>query len=83
MPDFPKREFGMKMQKERVWAVKVDERGRTTIPKELLKLLGIKAGDVMVFAREDEGPIYVGRAELKIEIPFAKKLEGKIKAKKN
>lgn len=83
MPHFPNREFGIKMLKERVWAVKIDERGRTTIPKELLKLLGIKTGDIMIFAREDEGPIYVGRAELKIEIPFAKKLEGKIKAKKN
>lgn len=71
------------MLKERVWAVKIDERGRTTIPKELFKLLGIKAGDIMVFVREDEGPIYVGRAELKIEIPFAKKSEEKIKAKKD
>ncbi len=69
------------MHKERVWAVKVDERGRTTIPKELLTLLGIKAGDIMVFAKEAEGPIYVGRAELKIDIPFAKKLEGKTRAK--
>ncbi len=71
------------MQKERVWAVKIDERGRTTLPKELLRLLGIKAGGIMVFTRDDEGPIYVGRAELKIEIPFAKKLEGKIEAKRN
>jgi AbrB family looped-hinge helix DNA binding protein len=72
------------MRKEkRVWAVKIDERGRTTIPKGLLKLLGIEAGDIMVFAREDEGPVYVGRAELKIAIPFAKKVDEKTKAKKN
>jgi AbrB family looped-hinge helix DNA binding protein len=76
----PYRELGIKMD-ERVWAVKIDERGRTTIPKDLLKLLGIGTGEIMVFAREGNGPIYVGRAELKIEIPFTGKLERKTKAK--
>jgi AbrB family looped-hinge helix DNA binding protein len=71
------------MREERVWAVKIDERGRTTIPKDLLELLGVKPGGVMVFAREDEGPIYVGRAELKIDIPFAEKSKKQIKAEKS
>jgi AbrB family looped-hinge helix DNA binding protein len=64
---------------ENAWAVKIDERGRTTIPKDLLKLLGIKAGEIMIFARDGEGPIYVGKAELKIEIPFSGMREGKAK----
>ncbi|MDI6905014.1 MAG: AbrB/MazE/SpoVT family DNA-binding domain-containing protein [Candidatus Bathyarchaeia archaeon] len=72
------------MQKEkRVWAVKLDERGRTTIPKDLLDLLGIRTGDIMAFIREDEGPVYVGKAELQVQVPFAQKVEGKrIEAKK-
>lgn len=69
-------------KEKKVWAVKIDQRGRTTIPKDLLELLGIKAGDIMAFMREDEGPIYVGKAELKVEIPFAQKLEGKMKVEK-
>ena len=83
IPIFPKGYLGYSMQKEkRVWAVKIDERGRTTIPKDLLELLGIKAGDIMAFMRENEGPIYVGKAELKVEIPFAKKLEKKMEVEK-
>jgi AbrB family looped-hinge helix DNA binding protein len=62
------------MQKEkRVWAVKLDERGRTTIPKALLDVLGIKPGEIMAFVREDEGPVYVGKAELQVKVPFTKK----------
>ena len=57
--------------------VRVDERGRTTIPKEMLKLLGIQPGGIMVFSREDDGPFYVGRGELKIDIPFLQKEKGR------
>ncbi len=71
------------MQRERVWAAKIDDRGRTTIPKDLLELLGIQAGEIMVFVRENEGPIYVGKAELKIEIPFAKEAARNIRVEKN
>ena len=60
-------------ERKRVWAVKVDERGRTTIPKDLLELLRIKSGDIMAFVREDEGPVYVGKAQLDISIPFTSK----------
>lgn len=70
----PFREHGYGMQKEkRVWAVKLDERGRTTIPKALLDVLGIKPGEIMAFVREDEGPVYVGKAELQVKVPFTKK----------
>jgi len=31
----------------------------------------------MVFSREDDGPFYVGRGELKIEIPFSQKEKGR------
>jgi AbrB family looped-hinge helix DNA binding protein len=58
--------------KKCVWAVKVDARGRATIPKDLLELLQIGSGDIMVFAKENEGPIYVGKAKLDIDIPFMK-----------
>ena len=57
--------------------VRIDERGRTTIPKEMLKLLGIQPGGIMVFSREDDGPFYVGRGELKIDIPFLQKEKGR------
>jgi AbrB family looped-hinge helix DNA binding protein len=58
-------------------AVRVDERGRTTIPKRLLELLGVRPGGLMVFSREDDGPFYVGKGELKVDIPFLQKGKGK------
>lgn len=72
------------MQKEkRVWAVKIENRGRITVPKELLDLLGIKPDDMLAFVREDEGAVYVGRAQIQVEIPFAQKAEGKVKVEKS
>jgi len=61
-------------QKRSVWAVKIDERGRITVPKDLLDLLGITSNDTLAFVREDEGPIYVGKAQFQVEIPFTRKL---------
>ena len=68
---------GTKNNKKTHLVVRVDERGRTTIPKEMLKLLGIQPGGIMVFSREDDGPFYVGRGELKIDIPFLQKEKGR------
>jgi len=65
-----------------MWAVKIDERGRITIPKDLLDLLGFKPDDILVFVREDEGPVYVGRGQFQVEIPFAQKSEEKVKVEK-
>jgi len=65
-----------------MWAVKIDERGRITIPKELLELLGFKPDDILVFVREDKGPIYVGRGQFQVEIPFAQKSEEKVNVEK-
>lgn len=58
-------------------AVHIDERGRTTIPKKILEFLGIEPGGIMVFSREGDGPFYVGRGELKVEVPFLQKPKGK------
>jgi AbrB family looped-hinge helix DNA binding protein len=62
-------------QKRRVWAVKIDERGRITVPKDLLDLLGMSSNDTLAFVKEDEGPIYVGKARFEVEIPFSGKTE--------
>jgi AbrB family looped-hinge helix DNA binding protein len=70
------------MQEKRVWAVKIDERGRMTIPKDLLDLLGIKPDGILAFVREGEGPLYVGRAQFQVEIPFLQKSEEKAEIKK-
>lgn len=70
-------------QKKLVWAVKIDERGRITVPKDLLDLLGITANDILAFVKEDDGPIYVGKGQFRIEIPFAKKPEKKFKAEQD
>ena len=72
------------MEQERsIWAVKIDERGRITVPKELLELLGMTSNDTLVFVRENEGPIHVGKAQFQIEIPFIRKLEDETKAPHN
>lgn len=63
-------------RKKSVWAVKIDERGRITIPKDLLDMLGITSGDSLAFVREDEGPICVGKVQFQVEIPFTRKPEG-------
>jgi AbrB family looped-hinge helix DNA binding protein len=63
-------------KKKSVWAVKIDERGRITIPKDLLDTLGITSGDSLAFVREEEGPICVGKVRVQVEIPFTKKPEG-------
>jgi len=55
------------------WAVRIDDRGRITLPKELLKILGLKPGDLIAFVKEENGPVYVGRAKLQIEVPFLEK----------
>jgi AbrB family looped-hinge helix DNA binding protein len=64
-------------QEKHMWAVKIDERGRITIPKDLLELLGFKPDDIVVFVRENEGPVYVGRGQFQVEIPFAQTSEEK------
>ena len=58
-------------------AVHIDERGRTTIPKRVLDILGVRPGGIMVFSRDGDGPFYVGRGELRVEIPFLQKAKGK------
>jgi AbrB family looped-hinge helix DNA binding protein len=75
MPHFPfEGKWVCGMTQERcVWAVKIDERGRITMPKDLLELLGFKPDDIVVFVREDEGPICVGKGQFQVEIPFAQK----------
>jgi len=79
MPDIPKGNMGKwdlgQIKEKRVWAAKIDERGRTTIPKDLLELLQIDSGDVMAFVKEGEGPVYVGKAKLDVTIPFSKSSE--------
>jgi AbrB family looped-hinge helix DNA binding protein len=69
--------------KKSIWAVRIDERGRITVPKELLELLGITSNDALVFIRENEGPVYVGKAQFQIEIPFIKKPEDQTRAPQN
>jgi AbrB family looped-hinge helix DNA binding protein len=64
-------------EKRLVLAVHIDERGRTTIPKPVLELLGIQPGGIMVFSREGNGPFFVGKGELKVDIPFLEKGKGK------
>ncbi|MGD0027442.1 MAG: AbrB/MazE/SpoVT family DNA-binding domain-containing protein [Candidatus Bathyarchaeia archaeon] len=70
-------------EKRLVWAVKIDERGRITVPKDLLDLLGMTSKDTLAFIKEDEGPIYLGKARLQVEIPFAKKHEAESQAMQN
>lgn len=76
IPDFPKGNVGNgdlgQLKEKRIWAAKIDERGRTTIPKDLLELLQINLGDILAFVKEGEGPIYVGKAQLDVTIPFSK-----------
>jgi AbrB family looped-hinge helix DNA binding protein len=62
-------------KEKRMWAAKVDERGRITIPKDLLDLLGFKPDDILVFVKEDKGPVFVGRGQFQLEVPFAQKSE--------
>jgi AbrB family looped-hinge helix DNA binding protein len=70
-------------QKKSMWAVKVDERGRITVPKELLELLGMTSNDTLAFVRENEGPIYVGKAQFQVEIPFIRSPGGETRAPHN
>ena len=60
------------MREERTWAVKIDERGRITLPKEVMEALGLRPGDIMAFVRRGDGPIYVGKARIEVEIPGLK-----------
>jgi AbrB family looped-hinge helix DNA binding protein len=69
-------------KEKRMWAAKVDERGRITIPKDLLDLLGFKPDDILVFVKEDKGPVCVGRGQFQVEIPFAQKSEESPRVKK-
>ncbi|HEV2119172.1 MAG TPA: AbrB/MazE/SpoVT family DNA-binding domain-containing protein [Candidatus Bathyarchaeia archaeon] len=64
-------------EKKVLLAVHIDERGRTTIPKRILELLGIQPGGIMVFSRQGDGPFFVGKGELKVDIPFLQKSRGK------
>jgi len=61
-----------------MWGVKIDERGRITIPKDLLELLGFKPDDILVFVREDEGPVCVGKGQFQVEIPFVQSRKKKV-----
>jgi hypothetical protein len=36
----------------------------------------------LVFVREDEGPVYVGKGQFQVEIPFAQKSEEKVGVEK-
>jgi len=69
--------IGSLKERRVVLAVHIDERGRTTIPKSMLELLGIEPGGIMVFSREGDGPFFVGKGELKVDIPFLQKSKGK------
>ena len=68
---------GVLKEKKVLLAVHIDERGRTTIPKSMLELLGIEPGGIMVFSREGDGPFFVGKGELKVDIPFLQKSKGR------
>ncbi len=39
----------------RLWVVKVDSRGRITLPAEVRQRLGVKAGDTLVLVLEKQG----------------------------
>ncbi len=76
-PNVGNRVDGALKEKKVLLAVHIDERGRTTIPKPMLELLGIEPGGIMVFSREGDGPFFVGKGELKVDIPFLQKSKGK------
>lgn len=67
----------------RVWAITIDDRRRITLPKDLLEILCLKPGDIIVFVRNGEGPVYVGRATLKIEIPYMEKKSKEVDGKRS
>jgi AbrB family looped-hinge helix DNA binding protein len=69
--------LGALKEKKVMLAVHIDERGRTTLPKQMLELLGIKPGGILVFSREGDGPFFVGKGELKVDIPFLQKSKAK------
>ncbi len=63
------------MREKKTWAVKIDERGRITLPKELMEVLRLRPGDIVAFVRRGDGPIYVGKARIEVEIPGLKEEE--------